>query len=374
MIKSRRIWSGLGLGVVTVALAIDIAHRPERMGIDFHTYLAAATVGLQQGWSHIYDQALVAAAQKQLDPHDWSQPFLSPPTVAWLVVPLTLFSYWVAYSVWAVFTFIVLAGALVWSGVSTGISRWIVVVAALAPWWVIHAVNLGQVVPLVAAGVVVGWRLLRDDRDVAAGIALSVIFLKPNTAILVPFALLVAGRYRAFVSWLAVGGAVALIAVLLLGVHGTSAYVNELRAPLPSGADALTLHGAMELSGVVALAVRLLIVGAVLATAFKLRGSSGMVFPLAIVGSLLTSPYLHASDLCLLAAAAWIVWEERPDTAWRVALPAAWVLASPFLWLTTHSPGLNRWPWIELIFLAALGLMAWRPLTGPADLRTRAPA
>jgi hypothetical protein len=374
VIKSRRIWSGLGLGVVTVALAIDIAHRPERMGIDFHTYLAAATVGLQQGWSHIYDQALVAAAQKQLDPHDWSQPFLSPPTVAWLVVPLTLFSYWVAYSVWAVFTFIVLAGALVWSGVSTGISRWIVVVAALAPWWVIHAVNLGQVVPLVAAGVVVGWRLLRDDRDVAAGIVLSVIFLKPNTAILVPFALLVAGRYRAFVSWLAVGGAVALIAVLLLGVHGTSAYVNELRAPLPSGADALTLHGAMELSGVVALAVRLLIVGAVLATAFKLRGSSGMVFPLAIVGSLLTSPYLHASDLCLLAAAAWIVWEERPDTAWRVALPAAWVLASPFLWLTTHSPGLNRWPWIELIFLAALGLMAWRPLTGPADLRTRAPA
>jgi len=374
VIKSRRIWSGLGLGVVTVALAIDIAHRPERMGIDFHTYLAAATVGLQQGWSHIYDQALVAAAQKQLDPHDWSQPFLSPPTVAWLVVPLTLFSYWVAYSVWAVFTFIVLAGALVWSGVSTGISRWIVVVAALAPWWVIHAVNLGQVVPLVAAGVVVGWRLLRDDRDIAAGIALSVIFLKPNTAILVPFALLVAGRYRAFVSWLAVGGAVALIAVLLLGVHGTSAYVNELRAPLPSGADALTLHGAMELSGVVALAVRLLIVGAVLATAFKLRGSSGMVFPLAIVGSLLTSPYLHASDLCLLAAAAWIVWEERPDTAWRVALPAAWVLASPFLWLTTHSPGLNRWPWIELIFLAALGLMAWRPLTGPADLRTRAPA
>jgi hypothetical protein len=374
VIKSRRIWSGLGLGVVTVALAIDIAHRPERMGIDFHTYLAAATVGLQQGWSHIYDQALVAAAQKQLDPHDWSQPFLSPPTVAWLVVPLTLFSYWVAYSVWAVFTFIVLAGALVWSGVSTGISRWIVVVAALAPWWVIHAVNLGQVVPLVAAGVVVGWRLLRDDRDVAAGIALSLIFLKPNTAILVPFALLVAGRYRAFGSWLAVGGAVALIAVLLLGVHGTSAYVNELRAPLPSGADALTLHGAMELSGVVALAVRLLIVGAVLATAFKLRGSSGMVFPLAIVGSLLTSPYLHASDLCLLAAAAWIVWEERPDTAWRVALPAAWVLASPFLWLTTHSPGLNRWPWIELIFLAALGLMAWRPLTGPADLRTRAPA
>ena len=374
MIKSRRSWSWLGLGVVTVALAIDILHTPERIGIDFHTYLAAATVGLQQGWSHIYDQALVAAAQRRLDPVDWSQPYLSPPTVAWLVAPLTIFSYWVAYSVWAVFTVVLLAAALAWSGVSSGATRWIAVGAALAPWWVVHAVNLGQVVPLVAAGVVVGWRLLRADRDIAAGIALAAILLKPNTAILVPFALLAAGRYRAFAAWTAAGGVLALIAVLLLGAHGISAYINELRAPLPSGADALTLHGAMDLSGVSALALRVLIVGAVLATAFKLRSSPGMVIPLAAVGSLLTSPYLHASDLCLLVAAAWIVWEERPGTAWRVALPFAWVLASPFLWLTTHSPGLNRWPWIELIFIVAVGLMAWRPLTGSADLRTRAPA
>jgi Glycosyltransferase family 87 len=374
VVKSRQTWSWIGLGVVAVALALDIAHWPERIGIDFHTYLAAATVGLQQGWSHIYDQALVAAAQQKLDPHDWTQPFLSPPTVAWLAAPLTLFSYWVAYGIWAVFTVVMLAAAFAWSGVSRGMSRWIAVGAALAPWWVVHALSFGQVVTLVAAGVVVGWRLLRDDRDIAAGIALSVIFLKPNTAILVPIALLVAGRYRAVATWLAVGGVLALIAVLLLGVDGISAYVNELRAPLPIGADALTLHGAWDLTGVVALALRILIVGAVLATAFKLRGSPGMVVPLAVVGSLLISPYLHASDLCLLAAAAWIVWEERPDTAWRVALPAAWVLASPYLWLATHSPGLNRWPTIELIFLAALGLMAWRPLTSAADLRTRAPA
>jgi hypothetical protein len=371
----RQAWPWLGLAVVSVALVLDIWHRPERIGIDFHTYFAAATVGLHRGWPYIYDQALVAAVQERLVSRELSQPFLSPPTVAWLVVPLTFFSYWVAYAVWALFTFASLAVALAWSGVSAGMSRWIAVVAALSPWWgAVHAVSLGQVVPLVAAGVVVGWRLLRDDRDIAAGIALSVIFLKPNTAIIVPFALVVAGRYRAFASWLAMGGVLALIAILLMGVQGISAYVNELRAPLPIGADALTLHGAWDVTGVVALALRILIVGAVLATAFKLRGSPGMVVPLAVVGSLLISPYLHASDLCMLAAAAWIVWEERPDTAWRVALPAGWVLASPYVWLATHSPGLNRWPTIELIFLAVLGLMAWRPLTSAADLRTRAPA
>jgi hypothetical protein len=370
----RQAWPWLGLAVVSVALALDILRRRERTGIDFHTYYAAATVGLQQGWSRIYDQALVDIVQKQLAPSEWSQPFLSPPTVAWLVAPLTLLPYWVALWVWVVLTFGTFAAALGWSGTSTGIMRWVAVVAALAPWWVVHAVNFGQVVPLVAAGVVVGWRLMRDDRDIAAGIALSVIFLKPNTAVLAPLALLVAGRYRAVASWLAVGGALTLIAVLLLGVQGMFAYVNELRAPLPTGADALTLHGAWGLTGAVALAVRILIVGAVLGIALRLRGSPALVIPVAVVGSLLISPYLHASDLCLLAAAAWIVWEERPALTWRAVLAVGWFLSSPYLWFTMHSPALDRWPWFELALLVALGLLAWRPLTSAADLRTRAPA
>jgi glycosyl transferase family 87 len=360
--------------VVGAALVLDIWRPRERLGIDFHTYYAAATVGLQQGWPHIYDQALVAAVQQRLVPIEGSQPFLSPPTVAWLVAPLTLLPYWVAFGVWTVVTAASFAAALGWSGTSTGLLRWIAVLAALAPWWVMHAMSLGQVVPLVAAGVVVGWRFLRDDRDVAAGIALSVIFLKPNTAVLAPLALLVAGRYRAVASWVAMGGLLALIAVLLMGVQGISAYFNELRAPLPTGADALTLHGAWGLSGVVALAVRILIVGAVLGVAFRLRGSPALAIPVAVVGSLLISPYLHASDLCLLAAAAWIVWEERPALTWRAALAVGWVLSSPYLWFTIHSPSLDRWPWFELALLVGLGLLAWRPLTSAGDLRTRAPA
>lgn len=374
MRNSRQAWSWLGLAVVGIALVLDLWREPRHIGIDFHTYLAAANVGLRQGWSHIYDQALVAAEQTRLVPADPAQPFLSPPTVAWLVAPLTSFDFWTALDIWRVFTFGAFAVALAWSGVSTANVRWIAVVAALTPWWVLHAVNLGQVVPLVAAGMVVGWRLLHDKKDIAAGVALSVIFLKPNTAILVPLALLVAGRYRAIASWVAVGGFLALIAGLLLGTQGVSAYLNELRSPLPTGADALTLHGAVGATGWVALALRILIVGAVLGIAFRLRGSPGLVLPVAIVGSLLISPYLHASDLCLLAAAAWIVWEELPARTWRAALAVGWALSSPYLWFTTHSPGLNRWPWIELALLVALGLLAWRPLTSSADLRTRAPA
>lgn len=374
--KARQHWSWLGLAVVTVALALDIWRWPDRIGIDFHTYFAAATVGLQQGWPHIYDQALVAAVQAQLAPSERSQPFLSPPTVAWLVAPLTLLSYWVAYGVWAVFTFVSLGVALVWSGASTGISRWIAVIAALAPWWVLSAVRLGQVVPLVAAGVLVAWRLLREDKEVAAGLALSLIFLKPNTAILVPLALLAAGRVRAFSAWLAVGMVLTLVAALTLGGHGMSTYVNELLSPLPSSAATLTLSGAVGATGIVASVIRVLVVGIVLVTAFKVRTTTGIVISAGIVGTLTIAPYLYTSDLCLLSAAAWIVWQECSAPAWRIPLAFGWLLASPYLAVAGLNPSLNRLPWLEYILLLALVGVAWRRghLTGAADLRTRAPA
>jgi hypothetical protein len=372
--NSRRAWTWFGLAAVAIALVLDLLHHPQHVGVDFHTYLAAAMVGLQQGWSHLYDQGLVAAAQKHLVPGQYAQPFLSPPTAAWLAAPLTAFPYWTAFGIWAVLSLVAFAAALAWSGVSTGTGRWIAVVGALTPWWVLHAVNLGQVVPFVAAGAVVAWRLMREEKEIAAGVVLSVIFLKPNTAILVPVALLVAGRYRVFGAWLATGAVLAVVALLVLGPHGLSGYLTQLRSPLPSGADSLTLKGAIGAAGVGAAVLRVLIVGLVLATAVKLRASRGLVMPVGIVGSLIVSPYLHASDLCLLAAAAWMVWEERTNVAWRVGLALGWLVASPFLFLTGFSPGLNRWPLIESALLVALVVAAWWPLTSAADLRTRAPA
>ena len=106
-----------------------------------------------------------------------------------MTAPLARIPYDIAYVVWAVLLFAAFAAALIWAGVSRGWGRWIAVVGALAPWWVMHAVNVGQVVPLVAAGTVIAWRLTRERRDLLAGIALAAILLKPNTAILVPFAL-----------------------------------------------------------------------------------------------------------------------------------------------------------------------------------------
>jgi glycosyl transferase family 87 len=371
---SRRTWLRLGVAIVAIAFATDLVYRNDPIGVDFHTYLAAANVGIQQGWSHIYDQGLVAIEQSELLPNGRVQPFLSPPFVAWLAAILASLPYNTAFVAWAAFSLLAFAAALAWSGVSTGPARWIAVFGALAPWWVMHAVNIGQVVPLVAASTVVGWRLIRDENDIAAGVVLSAILLKPNTAVLVPAALLFAGRYRAFLSWSGSAATIFAVGALTLGSHGISEYVSQLTGPLPTGADNLTIHGALGLSGPLELALRVLVVGAVLVAAYKLRRSPGLVLPVAIVGSLLAAPYLHGSDLCLLSAAAWMVWEERPTVNWRVPMALGWLLASPFLDMFGLTPKLNQWPFLEFVLLGALIVVAWRPFTGAADLRTRAPA
>jgi hypothetical protein len=289
-----------------------------------------------------------------------AQPFISPPTVAWLVTPLQPLPYEASFYIWATLTLAVFAGALAWAASSRGINRWILVAAAVGPWWVLEAVRVGQVVPLVAAGMAVAWRLFREDRNVAAGLALSLLLLKPNTAFIVPFALLAAGRIRAFAAFTAVCAVVALVALLTLGADGVSAYISQLTGPLPIGGDSLTLERGLGFHGPVITALRIVIIGAVLVAAHRLRGRTGLVLVVGILGSLVAITYLHASDLCLLSLAALIVWEERPALAWRISLSAGWLLASPYIGLIGLGLNLDRWPLFELAFLAGILVVAWQ--------------
>jgi len=365
--RARRLLPPLALVAILIAILANFLNRPEPPGIDYHTYKAAAVVGLTQGWSHIYDQGVVAVAQLQLDPGEIAQPFLSPPTVAWLVTPLVALPYSVSYYVWAALTLAVFIAALAWAMSSRGLERWILVAAAVAPWWVLEAVRVGQVVPLVAAGMAISWRLLRENRNVAGGLALSLLLLKPNTAFLVPFAVLAAGRVRAFAALTAVGAVLAVVALLTVGGDGAFDYWSQLTGSLPTGADALTLERALGFRGPAIAALRVVIIVAVLVAAFRLRRSPGLVLVAGILGSLIAVPYLHASDLCLLVVASVIVWEERPVMAWRVPVAAGWLLTSPYVtWFRTGLP-LQRWPLVELAFLVGICVIAWRvkPLRPP---------
>jgi glycosyl transferase family 87 len=371
--RARRLLPLLALVAILIAILVNFLNRHEPPGIDYHTYKAAAVIGLEQGWSHIYDQDVVAVAQIQLDPGERAQPFLSPPTVAWLVSVLVPVPYSPSYYLWAVLTLAAYIGALAWSVPSRGLDRWILLAAAVAPWWVLEAIRVGQVVPLVAAGMAVSWRLLRENRNVAAGVAMSLLLLKPNTAFVAPLVLLAAGRVRAFAALSTVGALLAVVALLTVGGDGAFAYWSQLTGSLPTGADALTLERALGIRGAPITALRVVIVVAVLVAAFRLRHSPGLVLAAGILGSLIAVPYLHASDLCLLAVAAVIVWEERPVIAWRVPVAAGWLLTSPYVGLVGLGLPLQRWPLVELAFLAGIFLIAWRVKPSPPPDRVVEP-
>lgn len=372
-------------GLVALGIARDFVQR-DMIGVDFHTYLAAAVVGLRRGWGHIYEESPVATVQHQLDPHVWAQPFLSTPPMAMLVVPFAALPYPVAYYAWGAITLAAFAAALAWSTRYRGPARWLATAAAFVPWWVIHAIHVGQVAPLIAAAVLVAWRLLRDDRDFAAGLVLTFLVLKPNTALLVPVALLFTRRFRALGVWAGASGFIALLSVFMLGPRGVIGYMNDLThvsALALTGASQLTAGTAFGLSNAAALAVRVAILGISLGAIYRYRHQIGMAIAAAASGSLLIITYLHGSDLCLFLAAGWIVWNERPQPEWRAVLAGIWVLSTPLLDGSAMAPPLNRWVVCELLVMVAFAIDAFGPvaaeryrrvLTGWAASRGRAPA
>jgi hypothetical protein len=356
-----------------LALALDFWHLlqiPEYVGIDFHAYEAAAGVGQQRGWDHIYDQGLVVAAERQLVPHQPTLRFISPPPEAWLATGLTALPYWLAYGVWAALMLGALAFALAWSTSYRGPTRLVAVGVAIVPWWVLHALYVGQVVPLVAASVLIAWRLVREERDVAAGIVLSLVVLKPQTAAIAPLALLAAGRYRVFAVWVAAAATVAGTSLLTLGPHGVAEYMTSLNHP-PISAYELTLGNALHATGATVAVSGAVIVGAAMVAAYRVRSTPGIAIAVGVLASLLAAPYLYENDLCLLGAAGWILWEERPTPFLRASLVTIWMLATPHLVVAGLGPTLGQWPLVELALFVALVAVTWQGGHAARALRAR---
>jgi hypothetical protein len=199
---------------------------------------------------------------------------------------------------------------------------------------------LGQVVIVVAAVVSVSWWLLRRNRPLAGGLILSLIALKPQLALVVPIALLVAGQRRAFLGWAAgslvmLGGALATV-----GVAGLQAYAAILVGSVHSlGAvnvyPQLTLPGLLG-NGWAATLVEGLVTAVTLVLVWR-RRRSGLEFPFAagLCASLLVSSYLHAQDVAVLLPAAWLWLRTAPRGAERVLGLTGFLAA---LLLTTPLP------------------------------------
>jgi hypothetical protein len=277
---------------------------------DFRLAYGAALVGLKSGYGHLYDLEAQRSAIESLGAGFNPQPFISPPPLAWLVTPLVLLPLPAALVIWTV----LLLAALVWTwyllAPGAGLAKLAHLALLLGVFPVAFGVMVGQPGALVAAAVATGWWLVRRGHAVWAGLALSLIVLKPQMAFLVPLCLLASGHARTFGAWLAASLVIGLIALALLGPDGVARY-RDVLAQTQTPAWDITRRYSM--SGQIGLGpllnvTQVVVVAAAVVAAWRQR-RSGPEIPIAagIVGSLLATPYLGFQDFLMLVLAGWLV-------------------------------------------------------------------
>lgn len=335
---------------------------------DVMMYYVAAETGLRHGWAAIYDEPTFrSVSQFPLAVHvlEMHRPFASPPVLAWLFAPLTAVPEPAAYGVWTAVS--VAALVLAWriAAPYRGLARVTLLLAAVGLWPVLLTFYFGQPTLILLAAVAGGWWLTAHERPVVAGAVLALAtFLKPQALLLLPLALLVAGRYRIVASWALSGVALALICFAALGVSGMVAWWHVLREVqgLPVDIEYTLRHvfGAGPLTYALWIAqgcVALLI-------AWSRRAELEIVFASGLLGTVATAWYFHEADYSILILVALLVLRTAPPLWQRVWIGAGIIpmqlmslgpgVVQPVLDLATHAPQLLfDAGWLVILLLGA---------------------
>ena len=305
------------------------AYMSDHFHNDFTFYVAAARIGINRGWPSIYDlsiqQAELDAIGSGIKIAELAR-YISPPPVAWLALPLTPLPYEVGYLVWSTLLLI----ALVWTwylAAPGGPWRLVHLAAAIAWLPVIYGLQLGQPALFVALGVAGCYVLLQAGRPFLAGLALGALALKPQLAFLVPAALLLSGRTRAFWGSVVALGVLGGASALALGPSGIAAYEARLNfaasVPVNRELTLAPLIGSLAVTRVIQVAIALWAL--LLAFRLRRRGNEWILIP-ALVGGMLATPYLHLDDLVMLGLAGWLYLRTSPP-AWTWLLMLGLVIA-----------------------------------------------
>jgi hypothetical protein len=355
------LWGGLLLAAFDLYAAM-VTYIPQyAVRNDFRLAYGAALLTERLGYPHLYDLPAQQATVHGLGPSFYYSPFINPPPLVWIATPFTALPFSAAILVWTVL--LLAAVTLAWWLVAPGgrLER----VAFGALWIglfpVAFGVMVGQPVALVAAGLALCWWLSARDRQWLAGLALSLIAVKPQLALLVPLCLLVAGYARLFAAWLVPTVIMAVLAVALLGVDGVDRYRDALGL-----ASHWQITRSFAVSGLIGTGPQLYLasaiaVAAAVIAAWRWRGR-GAEIPIAagITASLLFTPYVGFQDFAMLVVAGWLVVRTRPG-AWQVALLVAGYALLEVCLLVQSVPILGA----EVLLLASF--IYWAPRRAASD-------
>jgi len=295
---------------------------------DFRVFYVAAEAGLRYGWPSMYDPATLRALSSGFPAGqnviDSELTYANPPLFAWLLAPLTLLPVPIAYAIWSVFSLACLYWSWRLAAPFAGLAKVALLVAGLAMWPVIDALYFAQPSLLIIALVAAAWWLCARDRPVPAGVALAfATALKPQVMLLVPFALLAAGRIRLFLSW---GTACAVLGVLFAIALGPAGVIQWWHTLAFVQADPHHSYFTLEYvlgTGLLAYVTAGLLAVLTLIIARLRRDQLEIVFAAGLIGSLASSLHLHQSDYSQLVLVAWLILRTSPSRWQR-----GWLVAS----------------------------------------------
>ena len=290
---------------------------------DFLYFYAFARTGLTNGFQHLYDPVAQAAAVHAIAPQAPFYEVVNPPPFAWLLSPVAVLPFPVALAIWTA----AMVAALALSGHLLGSGRDRLIFAGMwmgfLPAYI--AVVSAPLAPLVMVALALAWKLLRDQREIAAGLVLAVGLLKPNLVLLVPFAFLTAGHRRLFLAWLSAASALVIASVLSLGPR-TGDFVTESVVFAANGYALRWSLVPIVGDGYSWMAAVLLITAATLWIAWRLRNRDpGLVLAVGVAGSLLVNHHLTPGDLNLLLVPIWLLLRVPGGLLWKTAIGALWI-------------------------------------------------
>jgi hypothetical protein len=389
----------LGLLLLGLALAVRlVAELAVGPAVDGHhdvlAFWAAGRLILDGRPDALYDSAAITALQRTVIPEpvgmNGYMPFINPPPAAVAFAPLAALPVTAGRALWAALNAALAVGAGLWIARDLSVRERVIGAALIAGSFpAYHALAEGQwSIVLLAAGLVAVEAARRGSWTVA-GVALAVLWLKPQF-IALPLVVLVVGRH-----WRAVGGAVvagAAVALVLLPFTGISPYgtylsylVDVVTSHFTGAGQAGTAVWQGDLAsteGLNGLLVGWLGQGAV--------GAVNVLWALGVMGVLVAyglaarriRPGLESADgRAMLAAGVAVVLVVNPNQfvqdcvlvflaldvlaplrpAWRLPALVAAVVVADLTFVDQQAPALHLFP---IALLAGLAWVCGRALTG----------
>ncbi|HUR53659.1 MAG TPA: glycosyltransferase family 87 protein [Gemmataceae bacterium] len=332
-------------------------------------YTAAQLIDHGHG-AHIYDFAQVQEYQQQLTGGTWPHVmgYRNPPFYTLLYIPTSRLPLFTSALIWTVISLGAIALAVWLVG-----GRWRALAWAFTFYPLFAAVSFGQNTPLSMAVFAGVYRLLRSERQFAAGLVAGLLWYKPQLLIgvlvwwgLMPrthlrcwFGLAVTGAVLAAVSWLAVPEASwafvdSLTANAAYGGHGRW---NEHS---PRAFWELLLPGVPALTWPLTLACSLAGVAAAWRLVHRTVSPLDVMFPVAVFLALWASPHVLVYEWALLIPAAVVLWERFPDRrdTWLPLFALAWTVLAVSTPLAKWQ--IDRLPVAVQLSIPVMAFVGWR--------------